>query len=126
MADLNQVVAAYRTLRDKKKDIVAEHKEQLAPYNERLMQLEGFLMAMMDTAGLDSAKTPSGTAYKVTKAQAKVEDREAFIAFCIKEDLTHLLTAAASKTAVEEYIEDTGNEVPGVVITRVTTVNVRK
>lgn len=125
-AKIDDLVAAYVKLRDKKKDIVAGHKAQLAPYNDGLQKLEGFLMKRMADAGVESAKTTSGTAYTSTRAQAVVEDWDKCFAFVQEKGLAHILTRSVSKTAVEEYIEDTGEPVPGVRINRVITLGVRK
>lgn len=126
MANINELVGVYVQLRDKKREITDRHKQELAPYNEKLQTIEGFLLKMLGDMGMDSAKTGSGTAYKAVKAQAKVVDREAFMQFCMKEERMDMLTASASKTAIEEYIEDTGKDVPGVQVNRVVTLNVRK
>lgn len=112
-----------RDLRDKCKAILAE---RVKPLNEEMKTIEIDCLRHLQEIGGDSIKTPEGTAYKSTRASAKVDDFEAFAAFVNREQLFHFFEKRASKEAVMDYIESTGDTPPGVSINSELTVNIRR
>jgi len=89
--DIDAIVSSYVALRDQKAEIAERHKAEMAPYNQGLSDLEGLLMGALDKAGLQSAKTPHGTAYKNTVSSAKVIDWGTVLDFIIAEERYDLL-----------------------------------
>lgn len=124
--NMQQMVEKYVTLRDKKAALAKEQQEAMAPYNVALARLEAWMMDKLNVAGLDSAKTPSGTAYKSTTTSAKVMDWAATLAFIRETQVWDLLEARVSRTAVAAIMEETKQPIPGVAVTRETNVNVRR
>jgi len=125
MPTIDEAVASYVRLRDKKKALQDEHKEQLKPYNTAMEKLENWMLAKLNQDNAQSVRTDSGTVFKSMRTSASVQDWEATLGFIRENELYHLLERRVSKTAVEEMAEQ-GQDVPGVQITREITVNIRR
>ena len=126
MPTLEQAVRGYRKLREAKKALQDQHKEQLAPYNEQMQKLEAWFLVQLAAQGADHVGTESGTVYKSVVTKAVVRDWGATLEFIKEHDLWGMLEHRLSKTAVEEYAEAQGDVPPGVEITKETFARVRK
>lgn len=126
MPTTEEVVRAYIKLRDEKKDIQDRHKEELAPFNDKLKKLEAWLLREMQQQGADSIKTPGGTAYQSTIVKPVVNDWDVLLQHVQDEGLWAMLERRVSKTAVEEYMESTGTAPPGVSISQETFARIRR
>ena len=122
MDDINQLVAIYRKLRDKKEKMVAKHKEELAPVQGLMSQLEIKLMKRLQEMGVESARTDSGTA----TARCRVVDWDPLLSFILENDRTDLLTRAVSKDVVREMLEEEKRVPPGVQWEEEKVVRIRK
>jgi hypothetical protein len=76
--DINQVVAKYIELRDRKSALAKQHAEEISPISDAMQTIENWLMEQMNTLGVDSVKTAAGTPYKATQSSVKLTDAEAF------------------------------------------------
>jgi hypothetical protein len=123
---IENVVDAYRKLRDKKKEIKEEHVLQLRPYNDRLESMESWLSKQLLTQGVTSMKTPAGTAYKTETAHVKVVDREVVLGYILESGDTHMLDLKINSTAADEYLTEQQVNYPGTELTRRTNIRVRK
>ena len=120
-------VRKYIELRDRKKQIEDRLKDELAPINDAMDKLEGFLLDRLNQSGAESIKTEYGTAYKSKVMSAKVADRESLMRYVREHQAFHLLTANVAKDAVREYMESSdGNPPPGVDVTFITNINFRR
>lgn len=126
MKKADELVGAYIKLRAMKKDMQATHKEELAPINEKMDLIEAGLLNTLNDTGVESMRTGVGTAYKVTKTKASVQDREIFFKYVFENGLQHMLSSAVSDPAVVAFIESTGEAPPGVGIATSVSVNIRK
>lgn len=120
------MIEKYVALRDKAADIKRRHTEELAPYNEIMGRLEGWLLEALNQAGLSSMRAPSGTAFKSTRTSAKVVDWPATLTFIKEHNAWDLLEARVSKLAAQQIIEDTKRPIPGVETQSELCVNVRR
>lgn len=129
MATPQQLAAAFRKLRDQKKQVEERHKEELAPIKEKMAKLEaGMLKYLMDN-NLESTKTEggAGTIYRTTVNTVKVTDWETVYQYLLENELEHMLTRSVSKTAVVEYMESQEmDEFPGLSISKHYEARVRK
>ncbi len=125
-AKLGDYVEKYLAIRDKKKAMVEQFKKDLEPYDKVLAQLEALFFKHMESLGLESLKTEAGTAYTSKLSSVTTADRVAFLDFVREHEAWHLLDVRPAKTAVEEYVEAHHTPPPGVNITPVINVNVRK
>lgn len=127
MTTIDAYVERYVALRDTVKAIAAEHAEALAPYEQAMQAIAGEVLRFLNETGQDSAKTPSGTAYKSHKLSAKVVDREAFMAFVFEEHRDAFLIAGVAKEAVKDFMDaNAGQTPPGVEIVTFVDVNFRR
>lgn len=123
---IGEYIAKYIALRDKREELMKKHKEELKPYNTMMLKLENMFQHAMDEDGVDSLKNADGTAFKSIKSSVTVEDWDSFIKYVRDNDLWYALEKRASKTAVEEILEETGELPPGLKISRTMKINVRR
>lgn len=119
-------IAQYVAVRDAIKEATVKFDEQMAPLKELQDKLTGWLQQFMDTSGVDSVKTSGGTAYSSTKFTASLADPEVFMQFVIANQNFDLLDRKANVTAVKEYTSENGQPPPGVNLSSIKTVNVRR
>jgi hypothetical protein len=102
------------------------HKAAKAELAEKLIALESWFTAKAQEDGLETVKTPSGTAYWSTHHTATVASREEFFNFCKEHDAWDMVESRASKTGVKSYIEANGAPPPGVNFSSTRVFNLRK
>lgn len=125
--DLNKLVDQYVQLRDRKRELEKQHKEQLKPFNKLMDEIGNQLLAYMQKTGLDATPTASGTAYQITKQSATIRDGAAFRAFVIENDEFDLVDWRANAGAVFDFIaENDGNMPPGINASTYTSIGVRR
>lgn len=124
--NIEDVVKGYVCLRDKKGDLKKKHSEELAPINEKMMKIEGWLMRDLQTRKVQSQKTAEGTAFIQKSTKATVRDRDAFLDHVKKNDAWDLIENRVSKSVVEDHLENTGEIVPGVHYEKTLVVRVRR
>lgn len=120
------MVEKFVALRDKVAEIKKRHSEELAKYNLAMGTLEAWLLDALNKAGVDSMRAPKGTFYKTTHSSVTVNRWSQTLEYIQEHEAWELLEARVSKTAVEAIIADTGQSIPGVVISRATSLNVRR
>jgi 5'-3' exonuclease len=124
---ISQAVEIYVQLRDKKAQLKAEYQDAVAPVQEKMDKLEKKFLEMMNTTGVDSIKTISGTAYTSVKTTASVADKDTFFNYVKDNNEWALMEVRASSTAVKEFVEANEGEIPpGVNLNTERTVNVRR
>lgn len=121
-----QKVAAYIKLRDYKKAAEEEFKNSLKRTNEAMDKLEGDLLNHLNETGANSLACDEGTVYKNVQVSATVDNREAFRAYVEEHDLWEAMDIRANKTFVRDFMDRTGTPLPGVKVTQVATVGVRR
>lgn len=124
--NVDQVIAAYLKLRNKKDAIEAEAKERVKELKDKLSKFEAWLKVRADEQGVTSFKTPHGTAFITTTDFANVADWDATLEFIRANDAYDMLEKRVSKTAVRAYIEATREVPAGVNYGTKLEVNVRK
>jgi len=123
--DTARMVEAYIVMRDLKAAIKERHTAELAPLNERMQEFENKLLDHLNQINSESVRTKSGTVYKSTRTQTKVDDWEVCLANIREHGLWHLLEKRVAKSAVEEIVAHTGLLPPGVSMTSTIEVNIR-
>lgn len=126
MATISELVAGYIKLRDKKKLLESEHKARLAKLDDVMDQIEARLRQHFNETGAESVRTDEGTAYSSVRTSVRVADPEVFRSFVEANNAWAMLDARANKSAVEAYLEDRGELPPGLDVTRIQTVNIRR
>jgi hypothetical protein len=125
---MNYDIAAEKYLQVRKEvdDLEREHKTAKAVLTEKLVALENWMTAKAQEDGLETVKTPHGTAYWSTHHTATVGSREEFFNFCKEHDAWDMVESRASKTGVKSYIEANGAPPPGVNFSSAKVFNMRK
>lgn len=125
---MNYDIAAERYLqvRNQIDSLEREHKTAKAVLTEKLIALENWMTAKAQEDGLETVKTPHGTAYWSTHHTATVGSREEFFNFCKEHDAWDMVESRASKTGVKSYIEAHGAPPPGVNFSSAKVFNMRK
>lgn len=124
--NVDDVIAAYMKLREQKKLIEAQVKEQVSGINAKLDKLEAWVKEQADTQGVTSFKTKHGTAFLTTTDYANVADWDAVLGFIRENEAFDMLEKRISKTAVRGYIEQHKAVPPGVNYGTKLEVNIRK
>lgn len=123
----SELIQEYIHLRDGKKAAEDAIKTWLNNnFNHRMDRIETELMAFLNDAKSDSVKSEHGTAFKRTETSVTVANSSEFSRFVISEELWELIDFRANKTAVKEYLEKTEALPPGVNLSAVTVLSVRK
>lgn len=104
-ATVDDVIAAYIKLRDKKEALEASVKEQTKELTEKMFKLENYLREQADAMGVTSFKTKHGTAFLTTTDFAAVADWDAVLDFVKQNDAYDMLERRVSKKAVRGYID---------------------
>jgi hypothetical protein len=123
---VDEVVKGYIKLRDKKNQMKKDQGDELRPITEKMTLLENWLLRDLQTRKVESQKTAEGTAFISTMAAATVKDRDAFFDFVRENEMWDLLENRVSKTVVRDYLEDTGEVVPGVNYQETVVVRIRR
>lgn len=119
-------IAAYIKLRDHKKLCEKNFKDSMTRVNDAIMKLEAELLNDLNNAGTDSVAVKGvGTAYRITRTNASVHDRDAFLEF-VKSGHWDVLDTKANKEAVKDFMDSRNEPVPGVNFTSDSTIGIRK
>ena len=112
---LSELVAHYRELQQRKKDLAETHKIEMDPLTEAIAKAQQEILAALAAQGQTSAKTEGGHAIMVQKHSFSVEDPTAFRAWLAEHpEGINLMTNSVSKEALECWINDGKQLPPGV------------
>lgn len=126
MTDMNTRVQQYIAVRDKIKEREAAHKEELKPLKETLEKLGGVLLQFMEETGSEGIRTDNGTCYITTRYSASLADADAFMRFVVETKSFDLLDRKANATAVRDYVEKHTALPPGVNLSSIRQVGVKR
>lgn len=116
----------YVQVRDKIREISERHAEELKPFVEIQNALTSWFTEQLDKVGAKSVKTAQGTVYQSTRYSASLSDPKAFMDYVIDNKKFDLLDRKANSTAVRDFIEQNKSEPPGVRLSALRTVGVRR
>lgn len=113
---LDELVANYIKLRDKKSQLKKQYDEKVAKVDAVMDKMEAIILKTFQASGIDSARTDAGTAYISTRTSATVASREELFQW-IQEDFEErsiFLENRVSKVAVEQFKAANDDLPPGV------------
>lgn len=110
--DINKTIAQYVALRDRKRLLEKQHKEQLKPFNDLMEELEGLMLNYMQRSGSNSIATDGGTAYISTVPRATVKDAAAFRSWVIANNMFDLADWRANAPRIFDFINEHNGQVP--------------
>jgi hypothetical protein len=124
--NIQDLVGKYVELRDKKDALRKAYNEKTAKVDSVLEKMEAVMMSALNAAGVDSAKTPSGTVFMSERSSATVADRDLFFDFVREHEAWDMLESRVNKTSVTQYLETTQALPPGINYRTEKTINVRR
>jgi hypothetical protein len=123
---MDELVEKYIKLRDKKAQIKARYDEEKAGIEGAMTKLENVLLLNFHKLGVESVKTPAGTAYMSTRTSCTIADWEEFAAFMDEHDRYDMQEKRVSKKVVEEYRQVNNALPPGLNWREEQTINIRR
>jgi hypothetical protein len=111
---VDDVIAKYIELRDKKDQINAAAKTEVKAIEANMDVIEAWLMNEFNTRGGDSIACDIGTAFIKEVDFANVSDWNLTLPFIQTHGLWQMLKKDVNKTAVKEFIDANGVPPPGV------------
>ena len=113
---LDELVANYIKLRDKKSLLKKQYDEKVAKVDAVMDKMEAIILKTFQDSGIDSARTDAGTAYISTRTSATVGSREELFQWIQKDfdERSIFLENRVSKVAVEQYKAANDDLPPGV------------
>lgn len=123
---VDQAVAGYITLRDKRSVLKREYEEQDADLRTKMEKIEVFLLRSLDGVGANSLNTDHGTAYISEDVRASCGDWDALWTMIQTTGRFDFLEKRVSSKAVREFKEETGELPPGVSIHSERVVRIRR
>jgi hypothetical protein len=110
---VGDAVRDYVARRDKLREWTKEVAEQEAIKKAELEEIEVHLLGIADKMGVDSFKTPYGTAYKSYTERYRIGDWGKFVAYVKEHDAFNLFEKRVAKLAAKEIHTETGEIPPG-------------
>ena len=125
---LDELVANYIKLRDKKSQLKKQYDEKVAKVDAVMDKMEAIILKTFQDSGIDSARTDAGTAYISTRTSAAVGSREEFLSWVLQDpdERSIFLENRVSKVAVEQFKAANGDLPPGINFRSEVTVGVRR
>jgi len=124
--DISDLAAKFVKLRDKMKEIEAKHEEELKPYRDMRVQLEGVFNDALTKANVLSMRTAGGTISATERASATVEDMDAFRTFVVNMGEWDLADLRANAPKVKAWSAENKQLPPGVKYAAIRTISVRR
>ena len=126
VANIEKRVMQYVAVRDHIKVIEERHKKELEPWVSDKDKLTGIIQQCLEAAGAESIKTSEGTAYTTTRYSASLQDPKLFMDFVIENKAFDLMDRKANAPAVRDYVAEKGSLPPGVNLSSIATIGVRR
>ena len=125
---LDELVANYIKLRDKKSLLKKQYDEKIAKVDAVMDRMEAIILKTFQDSGIDSARTDAGTAYISTRTSATVGSREEFLSWVLQDpdERSIFLENRVSKAAVEQFKAANDDLPPGINFRSEVTVGVRR
>lgn len=122
-----KLVEVYIELRDRRARRKAAFENEDSEDKGKQEKIEGMLLQRFNADGIDSVKTPFGTAYTTTRTTASVADKEVFMSWAdAQDDRWEYIEVRADKKNVEAYREANDDLPPGINWTESRVINVRR
>lgn len=121
------MIAYYRTLRDEVSRMEEEHERQVGVIKAEMQRINERLLAICAEQGVDSLKTPFGTASRTIKKRFWTSDWDALYRFIKENDAPYLLQQRIHMGNMEQFLEEHPDKLPeGLQLDKEYTITVRK
>lgn len=125
--NINQLVKAYRKIRDAIKEAEAEHEEKVSGMKADLDKVGAELLKFCNDKDLDSIRTPVGTISRRIQTRYWTTDWEEMHKFVLDNEVPYILEKRINNNALQQYLEDHPDAFPpGLQVDRKFVIQVRK
>lgn len=122
----DEAISTYVTLRDDLREFQKEVKEKEERFKMELDRIEMWLRDLADKLGVESIRSASGTAYKVTKESYRIVDIDLFTTYVLETGNIQLFEKRIAKNAAREIHKADGDVPPGLDYTTEIGINVKR
>jgi hypothetical protein len=119
--DMAELVRKYLAIREKKREL----EREIRSLNEVTDKLEAVFARHLEAMGAEAVRAGGATVYASTYTSVTSADRLAFEEYVKQTGRWELVDFRPLKTAVEEFVENTGEVPPGVNVSKYKRINVR-
>jgi hypothetical protein len=124
---MEKLVSTYIKIRDARDDIKREAEEKIKEMETEMQMLSGAMLDLFKEQGIDSAKTPFGTAYRSVKSRYWTNDWEGMYDFIHENDAYELLEKRIHQSNMKQFLEENPDLLPkGLNVDSEYTVTVRR
>jgi len=124
---MEKLVSTYIKIRDARDDIKREAEEKIKEMEAEMQMLSGAMLDLFKEQGIDSAKTPFGTAYRSVKSRYWTNDWEGMYDFIHENDAYELLEKRIHQSNMKQFLEENPDLLPkGLNVDSEYTVTVRR
>lgn len=110
---VDEIVARYIALRDKKAEIKAKYDAEVEAIDTAMNRVENYLLKLMTELGVESIRTSAGTPYVSRRTSATVADWEMFLDWVRSNGEWSMLERRANKTVVQSWRDEHNDLPPG-------------
>lgn len=103
---VEKLVATYIKIRDARDEIKREMEEKVAELQADLDAINQTLLDHFKEQGIDSARTPFGTAYRTIKSRYWTNDWDAMRSFIAEHDAFDLLEKRIHQSNMKQFLEE--------------------
>lgn len=114
MGSVEELVAEYIELRDKRADLRQHFESQDKLLRAQQIDIEKQLLTYLQTIGAESIRTKHGTVFVKSKVFGNIRDWRVFMEYIIKHKLFDLVSSRIKSTSLKNYIDETGSVPPGI------------
>ena len=102
---LDELVANYIKLRDKKSLLKKQYDEKVAKVDAVMDKMEAIILKTFQDSGIDSARTDAGTAYISTRTSATLGSRDEFVQWVLQdpEERMSFFENRVNKTLIDQF-----------------------
>jgi hypothetical protein len=111
---IDKLINYFIQLRTQRDEMRERHKQEEAPTLHGMEVVSGELIKILDGAGVESARTKSGTASLSTHDSASCSDPNLFMEYVREHDAYELMNRHPNPTACKEFAKEHGKLPPGV------------
>lgn len=104
--NINQLVKAYRRIRDAIKEAEAEYEEKVGSMQADLDKVGAELLKFCNDKDLDSIRTPVGTVSRRVQTRYWTTDWEEMHKFILDNEVPYVLEKRINNNALRQYLED--------------------
>jgi predicted secreted Zn-dependent protease len=114
MADMkaDEIVLAYRKIRDAINEKEEAHKEAIAGLRVQQELLSAALLDLCNEQNLDSIRTPAGTVTRTVSTRYWTNDWESTYEFIKEHDAMYLLEQRIHNGNMRQFLDDNPDELP--------------